>query len=175
MDTLATVYLGLGSNLGDRAAHLADAVAALGAIVALRRVSPVYETAPQLVTEQPKFLNVVCEGMTALSPTDLLGEIKGIERHLGRKPGPRYGPRVIDIDILLYDDLTLQTSTLTLPHPRIPERAFVLIPLRDLAPDLSHPSWNGTVATLAARLGDQGVRLLGSLYDVSPGRYNGPV
>ncbi|MBF6590848.1 MAG: 2-amino-4-hydroxy-6-hydroxymethyldihydropteridine diphosphokinase [Ktedonobacterales bacterium] len=157
------VYLGLGSNLGDRAAHLRAALRALAGVVALGRVSSVYDTAPLLVEDQPRFYNLVCAGQTTLEPLALLRRTQGIQRGLGRVAGPRYGPRVMDIDLLFYDQLILQTSELTLPHPHITDRLFVLAPLAEIAPDLRHPILGGTVAALAAALPPADVHLLGPL------------
>jgi 2-amino-4-hydroxy-6-hydroxymethyldihydropteridine diphosphokinase len=139
---LQRVYLGLGSNLGDRAAQLAAAVAALErAGVAVRRRSPLYETRPVGVVDQPPFLNAVAEAETRLAPPALLAAVKAIERALGRVPGPRWGPRAIDIDILLYGDARVicREPWLEIPHPRLWERQFVLVPLADLRPDLRDP------------------------------------
>jgi 2-amino-4-hydroxy-6-hydroxymethyldihydropteridine diphosphokinase len=158
-----TVYLGLGSNLGDRNANLLAALDRLGEFMRVERVSSVYETEPLLVEEQPVFHNLDCRGLTGLEPLPLLRALKRIERDLGRVPGPRYGPRLIDIDILLFDDLLLTTAELTIPHPAMLERAFALIPLAEIAPDLRHPSAKDTIAELALRLDASGVRLLGAL------------
>ncbi len=136
------VYLGLGSNLGDRRAHLAAAIEALGrAGIAVRRQSPLYETRPVGVVDQPPFLNAVVEAETTLAPHALLATVKAIERALGREPGPRWGPRVIDIDILLYGDLQIATREpwLEIPHPQLWRRQFALTPLADLRPDLRDP------------------------------------
>ncbi len=142
LSTQHSVYLGLGSNLGDRAAHLAAALRGLAAAgVALRRCSPLYETEPVGVRDQPWFLNLVVEAETALGPTALLGAAKAIERAVGRTRGRRWGPRVVDVDILLYDDWRVDTQEpwLTIPHPEMWRRRFVLLPLHDLRPDLRAP------------------------------------
>lgn len=122
--------------------------------------SPVYETDPWGITEQPRFLNMVVSGFTDLKPLALLRFLKGLERSLGRKRGIRYGPRVIDLDILFYDDRVFDSEDLTLPHPRLIERRFVLVPLAAISPHLVHPVAKTTVAELLSLLPDDGsVRL----------------
>ena len=158
-----TVYLGLGSNIGDRDANLSAALRALAAIVTVERVSSMYDTAPMLYTNQPRFHNLVCQATASLSPDALLHAVKEIERQLGRSSGPRYGPRVIDIDLLLYDRLILNTPTLTIPHPRMPERVFVLAPLAELAPSLTHPVLGETMAELLLRAPESDVERVGPL------------
>jgi 2-amino-4-hydroxy-6-hydroxymethyldihydropteridine diphosphokinase len=160
---MRTAYLGLGSNLGDRAGNLRAALAALAVHLTIQQVSSVYDTAPQLVLDQPRFLNAALSGATDLDPLALLRAAKAAEVALGRVPGLRYGPRVIDIDLLLVDQLVLSTRELTLPHPRLSERAFALLPLAEIAPDLRHPVLGSTMAELAALalLGD--ARRLGPL------------
>jgi 2-amino-4-hydroxy-6-hydroxymethyldihydropteridine diphosphokinase len=145
---MATVYLGLGANLGNRARNIYRALRLLGPYVRLGRISSLYETAPVGLTDQPWFLNLVCAGETDLSPEALLKLAKTIEGDMGRKQGVRFGPRPIDIDILLYDDLVLSTPRLVIPHPRLHERAFVLIPLSEVAPGLIHPVLNRSVEQL---------------------------
>jgi 2-amino-4-hydroxy-6-hydroxymethyldihydropteridine diphosphokinase len=145
---MATVYLSLGSNLGNRARNLYGALRRLGAKIGLAEISSLYETEPVGLAEQPWFLNLVCSAETVLSPRELLAITKGIEQEMGRERGVRFGPRLIDIDLLLYDDLILQSEDLDIPHPRLHERHFVLIPLNELAPDLIHPILGGTVTDL---------------------------
>src|SRR5947209_2768365 len=127
-----TVTIGLGSNLGERLQELMRARAALARLLKHMRCSPIYETAPWGVTDQPAFLNAVCQGQTALAPLTVLAELKQIEHEMGRVVGPRWGPRVIDLDILFYDDLVLDIPALTLLHPQLHACAFVLVLLADL-------------------------------------------
>ncbi len=159
------VYLGLGSNLGDREANLRRALRRLReGGVQIERCSGVYETEPWGVREQPRFLNAVCRGRTELAPPDLLALAKRIEGELGRAATVRYGPRTIDIDILLYGDLVLDTPDLTIPHPRLAERAFVIIPLAEIAPDVVLPGDGRTARQLLEGLADRaGAFRLGEL------------
>ncbi len=136
---MATAYLGLGSNLDDREANIASALKMLGQETQIVKVSSLYETEPVGHKDQPWFLNCVCSVETDLSPRALLKFVKAIERKLGRKPTRRFGPRLIDIDILFYDSLVFDSPELTIPHPRLVERAFVLVPLKEIAPNLVHP------------------------------------
>ena len=143
---MTRVYFSLGSNLGDREAYLRRALEALaGAGVRVLRVSSIRETEPVDVREQPMFLNLVAEAETDLFPKQLLGHTQQIERELGRVRTLPKGPRTIDIDILLYGSLVMDTPELTIPHPRMAERLFVLLPLAELAPDLRHPVTHRTV------------------------------
>lgn len=158
------VYLGLGSNLGDRDEHLRAGLRALSPAVVIARVSSIFDTAPLLLTAQPRFHNIVCMGRTALAPDALLRLAKRIERAQGRAGGPRYGPRPLDIDILFYDDLILRTPELTLPHPGIEERAFVLLPLAEIAPDLRHPLLGADIRALAGKVRCQDARRAGALF-----------
>jgi 2-amino-4-hydroxy-6-hydroxymethyldihydropteridine diphosphokinase len=146
------VYFGLGSNLGERDRTLQSALDALARVVKLTAVSSVYDTAPMLITDQPRFHNAVGAGYTALAPLDLLHVVKEIEQVLGRVQSVRYGPRLIDIDLLFYDQTVIETPKLTIPHPHIAERAFVLVPLAEIAPDLQHPVLHVTLGSLAATL-----------------------
>ncbi|MDI6697234.1 MAG: 2-amino-4-hydroxy-6-hydroxymethyldihydropteridine diphosphokinase [Anaerolineales bacterium] len=154
----ALVYLALGSNLGDRLANLQAAQKALPPTVRVLAASPVYETPPWGYADQPAFLNQVIQVETDLEPFDLLKMLKSLETQLGRTPGPRYGPRLIDLDILFYDDLVFDAPGLTLPHPRIEERAFVLTPLADLAPDLRHPVSGLTIQGMLQRVDRRGIQ-----------------
>ena len=152
---MATVYLGLGSNLGDRQGHLGRALAALASAPAIRvlAVSRFIETEPVGGPPgQGMYLNAAARIETDLEPTALLVELKSIERRLGRREGPRWGERPIDLDILLYDDLVLETPDLVIPHPRLAERRFVLEPLSEIAPDARDPRTGLSVRDLLARL-----------------------
>ncbi|HEX9018506.1 MAG TPA: dihydropteroate synthase [Anaerolineaceae bacterium] len=157
-DTPVTVYLSLGTNLGMRAAHLRAALASLPPEVRVLRVSPVYETEPWGFSDQPAFLNQVVEAETRLAPLDLLAFLKSLETSLGRQLTFRYGPRVIDLDIIFYDEQVVEVEGLAIPHPRLAERAFVLVPLADLVPNLVHPRLGKTVHELLAQVDCHGVR-----------------
>lgn len=157
------VAFALGSNVGDRMEALRKAVLALRGYVDISAISPVYETAPAYVTDQPVFLNAAVIGTTLLEPLPLLWKVKDIETKVGRKPTFRYGPRVIDIDILFYGDLVYASDELTIPHTSLPEREFVLRPLCDIAPDLKHPKNGKTVADMLTSLADTGMTCLGKV------------
>lgn len=133
------IYLALGTNLGDRLANLRAAIAALAPQVRAEAESRIYETPPWGFLDQPAFLNMAIRAQTDLPPADLLAFLKQLETDLGREPTFRNGPRLIDIDILFYDDLILDTPPLVIPHPRLHERDFVLVPLADIAPNFVHP------------------------------------
>jgi 2-amino-4-hydroxy-6-hydroxymethyldihydropteridine diphosphokinase len=162
---MTTVYLGLGSNVGSREGNLRQALKFLnGPADAVQEVSPVYETDPVGFADQGSFLNCVFRFETELKPKDLLSTVKGIEGLVGRTPTFPNGPREIDIDILLYGDLVMASEVLTIPHPRMAERAFVLVPLADIAPDVAHAASGLTVAELLDSVdGKEGVRLWGRL------------
>jgi 2-amino-4-hydroxy-6-hydroxymethyldihydropteridine diphosphokinase len=154
-----SVYLALGSNLGRRQRNLAAAVKALGRILSEIRCSSIYETRPMYVVEQPKFLNMVVAGLCALQPQDLLRRILAVELQMGRDRAnytPK-GPRVIDIDILLFGRRIVKQEELSIPHPRLKERQFVLIPLLELEPDLRDPESGRPLAESLRSLEDQGV------------------
>jgi 2-amino-4-hydroxy-6-hydroxymethyldihydropteridine diphosphokinase len=154
-------YVGLGSNLGDRAAYLLLGLSALSRLpkTHLLRLSPVYETDP-VGPPQPPYLNMVAELETELSPKGLLAEMLRIEKALGRERRERWGPRTLDLDLLLYGDLVLEEEGLSVPHPRLHERAFVLVPLLDLLPEGRHPLLGQSFAELLASLDASSVRPL---------------
>jgi 2-amino-4-hydroxy-6-hydroxymethyldihydropteridine diphosphokinase len=143
------IYLSLGSNVGDRLANLLSAIAALPQVgVRVARVSSIFETQPVDFLNQAWFLNCVVAGETKSPPLELLTLLRGIETAMGSKKEFAKGPRLLDIDILLYGDETIDTPDLQVPHPRITQRRFVLVPLNEIAPDLCHPHWKGTVSQL---------------------------
>jgi 2-amino-4-hydroxy-6-hydroxymethyldihydropteridine diphosphokinase len=154
-----TIYLALGSNLGDRATNLKLARTALLPKVSIEACSPIYETPPWGYSNQPAFLNQVVKASTCLDPLKLLDFIKDSERKLGRQVSFRNGPRLIDIDILFYDNLILKTPHLSIPHPRMQDRAFVWLPLATLAPELRHPILNKTAREVLAELDTTGIHL----------------
>ncbi len=148
---MQTAYVGLGSNLGDRQDNLRTALSELRQMptISILRVSSLYESAPVGVTEQPEFLNAVAALETALPATDLLDVFLYLENKLGRVRTFRWGPRVIDLDLLLYGDAQIALPSLTVPHPRLREREFVLVPLAEIAPELVLPGDQKTVKEIA--------------------------
>ena len=152
------VYLSLGSNMGDREARLRGAIASLpGAGVLVRKVSSIYETEPVDYLDQGWFLNCVVQGDTELPALELLRALRGIEAEMGSKKLIAKGPRLIDMDILLYGSETIDTAELQVPHPRMHLRQFVLVPLAEIAAGLRHPSWSDSVAGLLERTADKSV------------------
>ncbi|MBI3011554.1 MAG: 2-amino-4-hydroxy-6-hydroxymethyldihydropteridine diphosphokinase [Candidatus Omnitrophica bacterium] len=152
---MSRVFIGIGSNDGDRLESISSALKALGAAAGIRvvQMAVVSETDPVGGPPQGPYLNTVAEIATSLSPRRLLATLQGIERQLGRSPSSeRWGPRVIDLDILLYDDRIIQEPDLCVPHPRMHERRFVLEPLSQLVPDIVHPLLQKTAAVLLEQL-----------------------
>ncbi len=158
---MARAYLSIGSNLGGRVENCVIAVARLARTrdVDVRGVSSVYETEPWGKSDQPDFMNVVVELETKMPPRALLEACKEIEELMGRVPGERWGPRVIDLDILLYEDRVLQDDDLIVPHPRMHQRRFVLQPLAEIAPGALHPLLKKTASELLGDLGGSGGRV----------------
>src|ERR1700687_3945746 len=157
------IYLSLGSNVGDREKNLTSAIAALpGAGVHVVKASSIYETEPVDYLEQAWFLNCVVEGTTALGRAavgalELLQELRAIESRMGSKKPFAKGPRLLDVDILLYGNECIDSGGLVVPHPRMLQRRFVLAPLAEIAPRLRHPSWQGTAEQMLAQTEDKSV------------------
>lgn len=161
-------YIGIGSNLGNRTENCIAALDAISNFIVIESVSSFYETDPKGVEDQPKFINAVAKVSTLLSPLNLLNSLKEVERQLGREKKERWGPRVIDLDLLLYEDFILDSQELTLPHKELHRRRFVLEPLCEIEPWLEHPVLKQTVSTILKNLEDEkAVTLVGNFYTVS--------
>jgi len=161
--TSTTGYLGFGTNLGDRKKNLDRAIISLDSRpdLTILRTSGIYETKPWGMTDQPNFLNMVAEIATSISLGELLERVKKLEQDMGREDGPRFGPRLIDVDILMLEDQVVNQPDLQIPHASLHLRAFVLVPLTELAPGLVHPVLGETIAQLASRVnGLDGVKPL---------------
>lgn len=157
---MVTAYIGLGANLGDREANINRALVeiARSAGCKLTRVSSIYETEPVGFRDQPDFLNAVAEIETDLRPRELMAVLSEIERRIGRKEIFKWGPRIVDLDILLYGDQSLKEDNLEIPHPEMRQRAFVLTPLAEIAPQVRHPASGLTAQEMSAEIGGEGVR-----------------
>jgi 2-amino-4-hydroxy-6-hydroxymethyldihydropteridine diphosphokinase len=155
-------FIALGTNIGDRLANINKAIESLSPevnIIDRSNISNIYETPPWGYLEQPAFLNQVVEVRTSLSPLALLDYLKEIESNMGRLPNILNGPRLIDLDIIFFDDLVIKTRKLTIPHPRLEGRAFVLVPLSDLAPDYRHPYLGKSVKELLQEADQSGISI----------------
>jgi 2-amino-4-hydroxy-6-hydroxymethyldihydropteridine diphosphokinase len=156
---VSQVYIGLGANTGNREANLRAGLGGMTRLARVEAVSALYETEPEGPGEQPPFYNAACRIESGLEPASLLRFLQGLEHEIGRRPGgPRWGPRPIDLDILLYEDRVVETDALTIPHPRLAERAFVLAPLADIAAEVRHPTLGKTIGELLAAVTKSGVR-----------------
>ena len=156
-----TVYIALGTNLGERLTNLRAALESMPPDVKVVAESHIYETPPWGYEDQPAFLNMVVKAETGLEPEPLLKYLKQLEAELGREQNFRWGPRVIDLDILFYDDLVIESPPLVIPHPRLHERAFVLVPLSNVAPDLVHPVFHQKISALLTEIDTQGINCIG--------------
>jgi 2-amino-4-hydroxy-6-hydroxymethyldihydropteridine diphosphokinase len=151
---ITEIIIALGTNIGDRAANLETALAGLAVFVSEVERSPIYESAPKYVTDQPRFLNMVARGQTTLSASALLAALKALETDMGREPSVRNGPRLIDLDIVYYGAAIIDTPALTVPHPRLREREFVLRPVVDIDPERYDPVTGERVQDMLAALGN---------------------
>lgn len=172
-----SAYIGFGSNIGDRLSYIKDAIHALSEAegIILQKISSLYETEPVGYEEQARFLNGVVAIETKLFPQTLLYTLKDVEVTVGRQHRTRWGPREIDMDILIYEDVCLQSSDLIIPHPEMHLRGFVLVPLTEIAPNVVHPVFNETIQTLLERLEDDKSVVKSKDYDLSTYLSNTPL
>ncbi|MBI5212770.1 MAG: 2-amino-4-hydroxy-6-hydroxymethyldihydropteridine diphosphokinase [Nitrospirae bacterium] len=146
---MAIVYIGIGSNIGNRRANCAKAIEELKSKgITVEKISSMHETEPWGLKEQPKFINMAVEAETSMSPEELLSVLKCVEKNMGREDAVKWGPRIIDLDILFYDDVVINMEHLQIPHPLLHKRDFVLLPLSEIAPDKLHPVLKKTVIQL---------------------------
>jgi 2-amino-4-hydroxy-6-hydroxymethyldihydropteridine diphosphokinase len=149
---MVEAYIALGSNVGDREENITKAFVALKQKLQILKISSLYETKPMYLEDQGWFVNCAAKIETALTPRELLEFLKSIEKALGRKQAVRNGPRLIDLDVLIYGDQVVSENDLQVPHPKIQERAFVLVPLAEIAPNLIHPTMKKTISELLSEL-----------------------
>ena len=154
------IFIGLGTNLGDKLANLQAALDALREFVTVTKISSIFQTTPWGYLDQDDFFNIVIEVNAILAPLELLDRLKTLESELGRTESFRYGPRIIDMDILMYGDLIYISERLEIPHPRMTERAFVLAPFAEIAPEVVHPILKKTIEKLLSEVDSSGVRKL---------------
>lgn len=157
---MATVYIGLGSNLGHREANLELAMKLFRPEFQITKVSSIYETEMTYRRERPRYLNIVCRVETDLSPADAYAKCKAIERSMGRRVTGMFDPRTIDVVLLTYDEMAYRSGGIVIPHPRLHERAFVLVPFAEIAPNLVHADFGRTIAELRGDLGDYSQKIV---------------